>query len=317
MQWLKITNCIPLTWTSIKSSETSFGNVGDGHKCTRPMSAFGQRVVVAILFLTAFMGTLKYMPSSSLTEFIAFFSTSDSSSLSIAFNRNCEALLTPPPKTYPNRLDSLVSELPQSTVWVAEPGPSSSYFIGRFSSQDWWLSERPFLVAIGRFPRGSPRIFLVTPEFEALRASLIELPKDLDGLVTWVKWREDQSPYEALKTSLDDEVDAFVLDGLTRQFVAEGLRNVLREEKNDEVLGKIGLIRERKSRWEVELLRCANQKTLHAIRKTKKRMHLGISESRTSRILEEEMTKIGLVGGEGLVLFGSEFLFDEGVLQSG
>lgn len=51
--------------------------------------------------------------------------------------------------------------------------------------------------------------------------------------------------------------------------------------------------------------------------KTKKRMHLGISESRTSRILEEEMAKIGLVGGEGLVLFGSEFLFDEGVLQSG
>lgn len=248
------------------------------------------------------------MSSASLMGIIASLSTSDSSSLSAAFNRKCEALLTPPPKTYSNRLDSLVSELPQSTVWIAEPGPSASYFIGGFSTQDWWLSERPFFVAIGRFSQGSPRIFLVTPEFEALRASLIELPKDLDGLVTWVKWREDQSPYEALKAALDDEINAFVLDGLTRQFVAEGLRNVLREEKNYEVLEKIGLIRERKSHWEVGLLRCANQKTLHAIRKTRKRMHLGISESKTSRILEEEMAKTGLMGGEGLVLFGGEFL---------
>lgn len=253
------------------------------------------------------MGALKYTPSLSLLDIIASLSTSDSSSLSAAFNHKCEALLTPPPKTYSNRLDSLVSELPQSTVWIAEPGPSASYFIGAFSTQDWQLSERPFLVAIGRSPRGSPRIFLVTPEFEALRASLIKLPRDLDGSVIWVKWREDQNPYEALKTALGYGVDAFILDGLTRQFVAEGLRSMLREEKDDGVLKEIGLIRERKSLWEVELLRCANQKTLHAIRKTKKRMYLGISESQTSRILEHEMAKTGLMGGGGLVLFGGNF----------
>ncbi|KIR28218.1 twin-arginine translocation pathway signal peptide [Cryptococcus deuterogattii 99/473] len=287
-----------------KSSEPSFSSIEEGPKSTRPVPTLHRRIVVAVLFLVIFMGALKYTPSLSLLDIIASLSTSDSSSLSAAFNHKCEALLTPPPKTYSNRLDSLVSELPQSTVWIAEPGPSASYFIGAFSTQDWQLSERPFLVAIGRSPRGSPRIFLVTPEFEALRASLIKLPRDLDGSVIWVKWREDQNPYEALKTALGYGVDAFILDGLTRQFVAEGLRSMLREEKDDGVLKEIGLIRERKSLWEVELLRCANQKTLHAIRKTKKRMYLGISESQTSRILEHEMAKTGLMGGGGLVLFG-------------
>lgn len=316
MKSLKVTSCYPLTRTSIKSFEISFSSIEEGYKSTRPVQTLDQRIIVAVLFLMIFMGALKYMPSSSLMDIIASLSTSDSSSLSAAFNHKCEALLTPPRKTYSNRLNSLVSELPQSTVWIAEPGPSASYFIGAFSTQDWQLSERPFLVAIGRSPRGSPRIFLATPEFEMLRASLIKLPRDLDGSVIWVKWREDQSPYEALKTALGYGIDTFILDGLTRQFVAEGLRSMLREEKDDGVLEKIGLIRERKSLWEVELLRCANQKTLQAIRKTKKRMYLGISESQTSRILEQEMAKVGLMGGGGLVLFGGNFfLFGEGALQ--
>jgi hypothetical protein len=33
-------------------------------------------------------------------------------------------------------------------------------------------------------------------------------------------------------------------------------------------------------------------------------MHIGISESRTHKILNEEMLKVGLVDGDGLVLFG-------------
>jgi hypothetical protein len=46
--------------------------------------------------------------------------------------------------------------------------------------------------------------------------------------------------------------------------------------------------------------------TLHAIRKTREKMHFGITESKTRSILEEEMAKTGLVGGDGLVLFGGE-----------
>lgn len=35
-------------------------------------------------------------------------------------------------------------------------------------------------------------------------------------------------------------------------------------------------------------------------------MHIGITESRTHKILLEEMGKLGLVAGDGLVLFGGE-----------
>lgn len=37
-------------------------------------------------------------------------------------------------------------------------------------------------------------------------------------------------------------------------------------------------------------------------------MHIGITESATRRILEEEMAKTGLVEGDGLVLFGGEHM---------
>lgn len=48
--------------------------------------------------------------------------------------------------------------------------------------------------------------------------------------------------------------------------------------------------------------------TLHAIRKTKAKMYIGISESRTHQVLNEEMIKVGLVDGDGLVLFGGTSL---------
>ena len=56
--------------------------------------------------------------------------------------------------------------------------------------------------------------------------------------------------------------------------------------------------------------------TLHAIRKTRGRMHIGISESRTHKILNEEMSKVGLIDGDGLVLFGGQsFLLTTGPIR--
>jgi hypothetical protein len=37
-------------------------------------------------------------------------------------------------------------------------------------------------------------------------------------------------------------------------------------------------------------------------------MRIGVTESATRKILEEEMAKTGLVEGDGLVLFGGEHL---------
>ncbi|ODO11062.1 hypothetical protein I350_01664 [Cryptococcus amylolentus CBS 6273] len=224
----------------------------------------------------------------------------------------CDTLLTASAGTYTVRLETLVSSLPPSTVWVAEPGASASYFIGSFSSEEWWLSERPFLVVVGQSFDGRPRVYLVTPTFEALRARLLELPEEVRHIARWVEWREDQSPYQVLGAALEDDGETFVLDPMVRHFVGQGLRKVLQEETDEEVLASVSLIRERKTTHEVDLLRCANQKTLHAIRQTRKRMYLGISESQTSNILEEEMAKTGLIGGEGLVLFGEDAALPHG-----
>lgn len=46
--------------------------------------------------------------------------------------------------------------------------------------------------------------------------------------------------------------------------------------------------------------------TLHAIKKTREKMHFGITETKTRSILEEEMAKTGLTAGDGLVIFGGE-----------
>ena len=49
------------------------------------------------------------------------------------------------------------------------------------------------------------------------------------------------------------------------------------------------------------------QMTLHAIRTTRSKMYFGITEAHTRTILEKEMAKTGLVGGDGLVLFGGMY----------
>ena len=46
--------------------------------------------------------------------------------------------------------------------------------------------------------------------------------------------------------------------------------------------------------------------TLYAIKKTREKMHFGITEAKTRSILDEEMAKTGLIAGDGLVLFGGE-----------
>jgi hypothetical protein len=56
-----------------------------------------------------------------------------------------------------------------------------------------------------------------------------------------------------------------------------------------------------------------DQMTLHAIKQTRKRMHIGISESKTRRVLEEEIAKTGLTGEGGLILFGGALFSYTGI----
>ncbi|WVQ68481.1 uncharacterized protein L199_006689 [Kwoniella botswanensis] len=230
-------------------------------------------------------------------------------SLDSTLVKHCQSLLTPPEGIYTDRLEYLSSILPNDTVWISEPSPSTEYYTS-FSKDKWFLSERPFLISII-----NSQIVILTPAFEALRASLIvkELPEEVRDKVQWVEWREDQSPYAVLSTYLAKRgVERFVLDDGVREFIGRGLRKKMDEVTGSGLEDKVREVRERKGDWEIGLLRCSNQFTLHAIRKTRERMYIGITESQTSKILEEEMGKTGLIGGEGLVLFGENAALPHG-----
>lgn len=188
------------------------------------------------------------------------------------FIAQCNRLLDPPNGTFISRLSALTDVLNKSGdpgVWIAEPGPSSSYFLSAFSSADWWLSERPFLVAIQPYhynhtlPPYHPnfRITFLVPEFEKLRAELIPLPRELSGKYQWLSWREDESPYEVLRRELGEQ-RSIVVDGGVRELVAAGLRHAFGREAvyiGEKLKGDVGLMRERKDEREIGLLRCANQ----------------------------------------------------------
>ncbi|KAK8854596.1 hypothetical protein IAR55_003335 [Kwoniella newhampshirensis] len=307
------------------------------HRASQPRpqpTTITQRLIVCLLLITVWP-ILYLIHSSFLSPFFTLSSPSTLTTvppLSPSFLAQCDSLLQSPPETFTNRLHSLVKALPPSTGWIAEPGPSAEYFLGGFGSSDWWLSERPFLIHVAnssssstpfpvndvaqsakdndRLKKDLPTITLLTPAFEALRASLISLPDEIARRVKWVEWKEDQSPYSVLEHAVSTQ--GVVLDGMVRHFVGEGLRGVFREEKGEEVVQAVKTIRERKDEREVGLLRCANQLTLHATRKTRTRMYIGITESQTSAILHEEMAATGLTGGEGLVLFGENAALPHG-----
>ncbi|WRT68623.1 uncharacterized protein IL334_005601 [Kwoniella shivajii] len=278
----------------------------------RPKSILVKLLLIPLFMIWQyiFFPSVEFNPSSRLHEYEELDSTIIAS---------CKSYLSLPSSTYNNRLSTLSDILPQEMVWISEPGPSTYYFIGSFSEEEWFLSERPFLISIYQ-----NKIILLTPSFESLRAKLIDIPEELKDKVEWVEWNEDQSPYQILSDYLkqesavgavgdddDDAVKRFVLDDGVRQFIGKGLRDVMDEDKGD-VQDEIRKIRERKSDWEKNLLKCANQFTLHAIRNTRNRMYLGITESHTGRILREEMDKTGLIGGEGLVLFGENAALPHG-----
>jgi Xaa-Pro aminopeptidase len=219
--------------------------------------------------------------------------------LGAEWHARCDALLTVPEGTHSARLDKLANVL-GGAVWIAEPGPSVEYFLGAFGSRAWGPSERPFLIAVH-----GETVTLLTPAFEEARARLITLPEDVAARVQWVAWAESESPYKVLEDVLG-RTDV-VLDRAVRTFVADGVRHHIHASDTidmNTVPAAVAAIRERKDAREIGLLRCANEATLHAIRRTRSRMHIGIRESETRAILYEEMAATGLTDNSALILFG-------------
>ena len=177
------------------------------------------------------------------------------SPLSPNFIKHCNSLLHPSTGAYTDRISRLTTSLEPDTIYITEPGTSTEYFIGGFSSRDWWLSERPLCIAF----TPSKNITILTARFEQSRAELVELAKEIRDITTFVPWLESESPYEVLKNYLGPEVGRVVVDGQVRSFITEGLDGTGFTRGTREEGEKIKEIRERKDEHEIGLLRCANQ----------------------------------------------------------
>ncbi|KAK0442997.1 peptidase M24 [Armillaria borealis] len=171
-----------------------------------------------------------------------------------------------------------------ASAYIAEPGASALYY-ANVSSSHWHLSERPLL----RIVDSSARVTVLRPKFEGTRARLLSIPSDLS----------------------DIEGTVFV-DGSIRRSIVDGLRTAF--PKATVVAAPTGIrqLRERKSEGELELLNCANEATLLAIRHTHKHMHIGIRESEARQLVARALADAGLKDGGCLTLLGENAALPHG-----
>ncbi|CAK5264703.1 unnamed protein product, partial [Mycena citricolor] len=188
------------------------------------------------------------------------------------------------------RRDALAQTLRDlnASMYVAEPG-ASSLFYGNISKSNWGLSERPLLLLVtpeevdGRV-RG--KLSVLTPAFEAPRAKMLPLPS---SDVTFVSWAEEANPYLHALAVLSDTPGSIYVDASIRTFIVDGLRAAHPDSDVHSAPYEIRRLRERKSDAELELMKCANEATVLAIRAVHKKLYFGIHESTASSMLTEAL----------------------------
>ncbi|PBK64470.1 Creatinase/aminopeptidase [Armillaria solidipes] len=95
------------------------------------------------------------------------------------------------------------------------------------------------------------------------------------------------------------------VDGGIRHFIVDELRTAFSKATVIAAPTEIRQLREHKSEGELELLKCANEATLLAIRHTPKHMYIGIRES-------DALADVGLNNGGCLTLFGKSAALPHG-----
>lgn len=159
-------------------------------------------------------------------------------------------------------------------AYVSEPGPNTLYY-ANLTDGDWYLSERPWLVAISPGPAGAgarAEVSVLTPAFEKSRSQRLPfaLTKEEYTRVHWVTWEEAEDPYAILVKHLDglrEQAGAtgewrIELEENVRTFVGTGLGLAGKQLEGD--WPEVGLasiaVREqrmRKTAAELDIQRCA------------------------------------------------------------
>ncbi|KAI0048732.1 peptidase M24 [Auriscalpium vulgare] len=219
-------------------------------------------------------------------------------------------------QTYLARQQSLVETLfaLNASAYIAEPGASAAYF-ANLSGASWHLSERPLLLVIapkvGEFGNVSPQVTLLTPSFEATRAKMLPV---VGQYVSYTSWAEEADPYEVAVGALPQLKNGakIFVDTPIRHFIAEGLKHAAPQARVLSAPLEVRVLRERKSQEEINILKCANEVTVLAIRAVREELYFGIRESEARTLLQEALAAAGLAHGDGLVLFGENAALPHG-----
>lgn len=175
---------------------------------------------------------------------------------------HCAHVQPIPAASFVARQDALASTLHAlgASAYIAEPGANAGFY-ANLSGAHWHLSERPLLLIITPNVDGSrvsANVSILTPSFEATRAKLLSIPSSSN--ITYPEWPEDANPYEVAVSAIPSLQDGTVyVDDKMRQFIVEGLQKATSGSK---VLGapvEIVRLRERKSKEEIEILKCVNE----------------------------------------------------------
>jgi Xaa-Pro aminopeptidase len=141
---------------------------------------------------------------------------------------------------------------------------------------------------------------------------MLPLPNDAAD-VEFVGWAEDEDPYSKAISILPNQgLRTIFVDNSIRKFVVDGLQ---RADPNANIYSaplEITQMRERKSKTELEILRCVNEATLLAMREVHKKLYFGIRESEAQRMMAEALSAAGFQDGGCLTLFGDNAALPHG-----
>ncbi|ESK93792.1 peptidase m24 [Moniliophthora roreri MCA 2997] len=199
-----------------------------------------------------------------------------------------------------------------ASAYITEPGANALYY-ANVSSSYWHLSERPLLVAITPKVQADgtvePQLVVLAPKFEAARANLLDIPFDN---IRYEYWPEEANPYQILVSALSISEGKIFVDGSIRHFIVDGLQAAYGQGSVVSAPQEVNRLRERKSAAERELLKCANEATLLALRAVHKKMYIGMRESEAGNMMASALTAVGLQNGECLTLFGENAALPHG-----
>ncbi|KAG6854923.1 hypothetical protein C0991_009746 [Blastosporella zonata] len=206
---------------------------------------------------------------------------------------------------YHHRQSALAEKLValNASAYIAEPGASASFF-ANISLTSWKLSERPLLLIVtpSEAPEGPmAKISVLTPKAKLHRSECLLYP-DLQN-----KWPEDVSPYKLASDVFPDTTGTVFVDSSIRKFISDGFELALPKATVISAPEEITQLRERKSSSEIELLKCANEATVLAIRAVHKKLRIGIRESEARVMMASALASSGLKNAGCLTLFGGLF----------